>query len=227
MPTIHSPRHPNWSCPRIAVLATLLIGCCLASWGQIPIVRGTTPPKNVKGAHWYHDTAHKKVWSDLSLEWTELGIENVQEMFSVGNFVIVRSDLGYSILSQFAEYVWAATHLRVTDSLVMAWDTFATHIYLHNGSQFHPEHGFKRACWPIDGKAETVQGQPAYCLPDFSLANDTVVCDSLDRYGMFGLTGRWLIAPQFERPFHFVDGVAEVWVGGQRRRINERGEWVE
>jgi hypothetical protein len=210
----------------LALALTLTLTLPLLS--QVPIARGKTPPTSkVKGAHWYFDTVHHTAWTDIDLEWNDLGIVDVQEMSSAGHIIIIRSKLGYSLLSDFAEYLWAAPHVRVTDSLVLAWDSITTHIYTLAGGQYHPEHGFKAACWPIDGEPETVQSMPAYCLPDFLAANDSVECDSLHAYGMFGLHGHWLIAPQYERPFHFENGIAEVLLQGQRRKINDHGDLID
>ena len=39
--------------------------------------------------------------------------------------------------------------------------------------------------------------------------------------------GHWRIAPQYDKPFHFQDGIAEVTYYGQKRKINEQGEFVE
>jgi hypothetical protein len=39
--------------------------------------------------------------------------------------------------------------------------------------------------------------------------------------------GQWLIEPKFDQPFRFQNGFAEVIYYGQRRKINEKGEFVE
>ncbi len=221
---------------KITLTPSLLRGICLmltfafafTSQAQVPIARGPGAPKKLPlGMHWYLNTAHHTVWHDLDLEWLDVGIEGVTELYSAGQIVIARSQLGYSLLSPFAEYIWAAPHLRVTDSTIMAWDSLYSHIYLLTGRQLHPEHGFNVQCWPIDGAPETVQGIPAFCLPDFQAAHDSVDCDSLHAYGMFGYNGHWLIVPQYDGAFHFDNGIAEVNHLGQRRKINERGEFVD
>jgi hypothetical protein len=221
---------------KIALKPFLLAGLCLtlaltltlASHAQVPIARGAGAPTKVpKGTHWYLNTTQHTVWHDLDLAWLDVGIEGATELYSAGQMVIVRSKLGYSLLSPYAEYIWAAPHLRLTDSTIMAWDSLYSHIYLFTGRQLHPEHGFNAQCWPIAGTPQTVQGIQAFCLPDFQAANDTVDCDSLHAYGMFGYNGHWLIAPTYDRAFHFDACIAEVIYDGQKRKINERGEFVD
>jgi hypothetical protein len=211
---------------RILTLA-LALTLSLTVRAQPLIAKGQGAPKKIKNAHWYFDTAGHTAWTDLDLEWTELGIQNVSEMYAAGTMIIVHSTLGYSILGPYGEYIWASTHLRVTDSLVMAWDSSATQIFLLTGRQLHPENGFNAQCWRVDGTPETVQGISAYCLPDFQNASSTISCDSLHAYGMFGFNGHWLIPPQYDTPFTFVNGVAEVSQNGNRRKINEKGEFVD
>ncbi len=210
----------------IAILIAFLLPLGLPA--QATVARGAGVPKKVaKGAHWYLDTQHHTAWTDLDLEWTELGLLGVKDMYPAGTMIVVQSDLGYSLLGPYAEYIWAAPHLRLTDSLVMAWDSVATMIFLLNGRQLHPENGFDARCWNVDGPPATVQGMPAHCLPDFQAAHDSVSCDSVRAWGMFGHNGHWLVPPQYDAPFQFENGVAEVVYDGQKRKINERGEFVD
>jgi hypothetical protein len=44
---------------------------------------------------------------------------------------------------------------------------------------------------------------------------------------IIGNRGYWLIEPKFDAPFHFENGIAEVLYYGQKRKINEKGEFVE
>jgi hypothetical protein len=208
----------------LAVIGLMLLGCSVTA--QITVVRGKTPPKaSVKG-NWYFDAVHHTAWTHLDLEWTELGIQNVTEMNGIGNILVIKSNLGYSLLGAYGEYLWAAPHLRVTDHLIMAWDSFMTNIYLPTGSQVHAANGLSMSCWPVYEPKDTVQGVPAFCFPDFAAANDSVDCDTLKNFGMFGTNGQWLIAPQYDAAFHFSDGVAEVVKNGERRKINEKGETI-
>lgn len=211
----------------LAALMGLMLLSCGVGHAQITVAHGKGAPKKVKGVHWYHDTAGHTAWTDLDLEWTDLGIEGVTEMYGAGNILVIRSKLGYSLLGPFGEYLWAAPHIRITDELLMAWDSMTTHIYLLSGSQLHPENGLPSRCWPIGTASDTVQGIPAFCFPDYLAANDTVDCDTLRAFGMFGTNGKWLIAPQYDAPFHFENGAAEVLQQGQRRKINEQGDFVE
>lgn len=204
----------------------LCLGLPFAS-AQVQIARGSSKPGTKVKAAWYFDANHHIAWANDGLEWQDLGIVNVREMYAAGNIVVIRSELGYSLLSNIAEYLWAAPHIRVTDSLVLAWDSMTTHIYTILGGQYHPEHGFKAACWPVDGRPDTVLGKEGFCLPDFNQANDSVLCNDLRLYGIFGLNGHWLIPPRYDAPFTFQQGVADVILAGQHRKINELGEFVE
>jgi hypothetical protein len=52
-------------------------------------------------------------------------------------------------------------------------------------------------------------------------------CRQLVNWGILGGNGQWLIEPKYDARFHFQNGIAEVLYYGQKRKINEKGEFVE
>ena len=73
---------------------------------------------------------------------------------------------------------------------------------------------------------DTVLGIKAYSLPpNISIMNYQE--NQLRNWGMLGVNGQWLIEPKFDQPFRFQDGFAEVLYYGEKRKINEKGEFVE
>ena len=74
-----------------------------------------------------------------------------------------------------------------------------------------------------------VNDMEAFCLPQ--LAPNFYQCTGLkpdyQNWGMLGTNGQWIIAPQYDDPFTFENGIANVRYYGQKRKINEKGEFVE
>ena len=52
-------------------------------------------------------------------------------------------------------------------------------------------------------------------------------CNELKTWGFLTVKGHWLIEPKFDGPFSFQNGFADVVYYGQKRKINEQGEFVE
>jgi hypothetical protein len=73
------------------------------------------------------------------------------------------------------------------------------------------------------------QGKAAFCVPQYISLPDTEMfaCTELKDWGLLGTKGRWLIEPRFDIPFRFENGIAEVVYYGEKRRINEKGEFVK
>jgi hypothetical protein len=79
-------------------------------------------------------------------------------------------------------------------------------------------------------KPEMIQGREAYGLPQaiaFQSKMMMMECTDLRNWGMLGVNAQWLIEPKYDAPFHFKNGIAEVLYYGQKRKINEKGEFVE
>jgi hypothetical protein len=74
---------------------------------------------------------------------------------------------------------------------------------------------------------QTVNGLSAICVPRTPRESGYLNVSELRAWGMLGENGKWLIEPTFDQPFRFQDGMAEVTYYGQRRKINESGEFVD
>ena len=78
--------------------------------------------------------------------------------------------------------------------------------------------------WEYGLSQDTLNGRLGFCSTAallFMLSEDT------HGWGILGTNGRWLIEPIFDAPFHFQNGIAEILYYGQKRKINEKGEFVE
>jgi hypothetical protein len=80
---------------------------------------------------------------------------------------------------------------------------------------------------PFDFRQETLQGETVICICYCPIGPPAGTCRSLKTWGMLGQDGHWKIEPKFDAPFHFQNGTAEVIYYGQRRKINEKGDFVE
>jgi hypothetical protein len=81
-------------------------------------------------------------------------------------------------------------------------------------------------------RLETLEGKQGYCVSAYYgatyMAIHLVADTNLRTWGILDRdTGQWLIEPKFDGPFIFQNGFAEVIYYGQKRKINEKGEFVE
>ncbi len=75
-----------------------------------------------------------------------------------------------------------------------------------------------------------LKGKDVMCLPQYAdgiLKGGVHQNDALKNWGMLSTDGEWLVEPKFDAPFRFQNGFADVLYYGEKRRINEKGEFVE
>ena len=75
-----------------------------------------------------------------------------------------------------------------------------------------------------------LRGKDVLCVPQYVdgiLKGGVHQNEARKNWGMLSTDGEWLIEPIYDAPFVFQDGIAEVIYYGEKRKINEQGEFVE
>jgi hypothetical protein len=113
----------------------------------------------------------------------------------------------------------------VADSSLIVWPNWS------NGGEVLNARGevvgtFTR-CGAGENWTGTVEGIEGVCVPGQIISGLGLTCGDLRNWGIMGENGQWLIEPKFDAPFYFQDGIADVVYYGQKRKINEKGEFME
>jgi hypothetical protein len=197
-------------------------------FGQIALRKGVGFPKTTANGTWYLDTLNHTVWNKPNTKWMELRIgevrdviecqDNVAFLGSNGYWVytnagrLVDSITGCECLGQIMRVGYEGQHRYIQGSTTLAWE-----------QQYRP-----MSDSPLPPYSTSIQGISAYCLTSTSPSPNIFIYDWRVHYwGMLGTNGKWLIEPLFDDPFVFQNGIADVLYYGQKRKINEKGEFVE
>jgi hypothetical protein len=202
----------------------LLFPVALCAQVRDLVCKGGVVPMAQMSCPYYMDTTNRQCYflhpltrsrigySCLDLiAWNQWAIETRKEGFAVGTKEAI-------LFVDFQEVIMEDSILLLVDSMyVVVLGTTDTVL-----SDFR-RNTDKRADVEIP---DTVLGIKAYSLPpNISIMNYQE--NQLRNWGMLGVNGHWLIEPKFDQPFRFQNGFAEVIYYGQRRKINEKGEFVE
>ncbi len=188
------------------------------------ILLGSGKPAVKRGAeHWYLDTLNQIAWRREGRAWTQVSQDTVQEMLPCHGFLHIRSGGIGTIWDASGKVATEYHHCSCSDSLRIVWYSGITVFYEPDGATLHATH-----CGANWKAHDSIQGMACFCLPQReATGNQMLDCEEIRQWGMLGANGKWLIEPRFDGPFRFQNGFAAVLYYGQRRKINEKGEFVE
>jgi hypothetical protein len=205
------------------------MGCASLLFAQTKLKPVTHFPKQPAENSWWFDSLHQKVGVYHGGNWTRVPTYNCKSVTRHNNFVfaccypgILMDTLG-NVLSRHID------HINGDDSVTFIYqlnrEDHCINIY---GDTLVRVGDYLNALHPNSIELpHLVQGRRAYCLPLMPHTIHNHIMYDLNTWGMIGVDGKWLIPPMFDEPFEFVNGTAEVLYYGQRRKINERGEFLD
>ncbi len=210
-----------WFLTKIVLVLMAMVPIILPA--QLRIIHGAGKPTEAIQADWYVDTVAHNAWSRANADWLQY-MTPVKKMLHCGNMIVVVSDIVTILMTNNMERL----------SCNLACDCFEGLACMH-GAQYR--------WYYFEGKPLSMAWEPqAYTQWEDELSQDTLngrlgFCSTVavlfmlhadtHGWGILGTDGRWLIEPIFDAPFHFQNGIAEVLYYGQKRKINEKGEFVE
>jgi hypothetical protein len=214
---------------RLAFLLVFLLSFCqqeaVCQWDSLKaeIVRGVTFPEDPNPNTWFYNTAELELHAFEDGEWKFIAGGEWSELYACHNSIVIRAEDKYRLaLGGSTELIDDIDVVFCTDSILGFWNSYM--LYFMNSrfeilvvlAQISP-------CeW--DMTETKLQGQSAFCLPQYFQHVMLFPCSELHTWGMLGGNGAWLIPPQYDGPFKFSNGTAEVALKGRRFKINERGE---
>ncbi len=197
-----------------------------ALWSQPIVVRGDHAPSIEADNVWFWDTLHHQIWHFQPVEtrhlergWHDYTAMPVAQVRIAFGHVWVEDSAGHgyaqedrgTIMSEYDRAIFFG------DSMIVSW----------RGNNMSIDLGeIYGWCKNNPMIIDTIGGSPCIAMPRM-YQGPNCNCSSLHTWGLLDHEGHWRIAPQYDKPFHFQDGIAEVTYYGQKRKINEQGEFVE
>lgn len=210
------------------ILCMILLSTAICD-GQIRVSMDNELPANPEEGDWFLDYNDRETWHCVHGNWKLYSDEKCRGIDVCGDFVLLMGNYSTEVVNRegllISYYLPDISHVVCHDSL-MVWRSYAQDFFVDvRGTAL----AFTRNRICGESRIDTLGNQYGYCVPQMILdSNSTPLgCEVLKNWGILGTKGRWLISPEYDGPFEFVDGVAEVSYYGQKRKINEKGEVVE
>ncbi len=198
---------------------------------QVLIDSGSTLSKVSGGARWYYVPKTRKLYRRGRNDWMLIA-RQVVSISRCGENLVYREEETHCshLICELSENAWTNYSSDKSyfcgDSMIGFWIyNTVTFISFKNDTISFMESTGQNPCIPF--KPHTVQGQQAFCVSRYDTQRRRITCHELHEWGMLGSNGQWLIEPKFDQPFRFQNGFAEVIYYSKRRKINEKGEFVE
>jgi hypothetical protein len=183
------------------------------------------PPPGTPGM-WYMDTVDHRIWNHMFSEWNSIrkgycvrhttcrdlmAFYNGDEWYiydaQTGKFVVLGEK--FTCLEGMAIVGWSAVNRYYVDTAYVGWS------WVMDNTKYPA----------VPWLPDTLNGIPAYCASSFTNSFQIgMLSTEAHAWGMLGYNGQWLVEPKYDKPFRFKNGIAEVLLYGERRRINEKGE---
>ncbi len=194
---------------------------------QLRIVKADTFPTDPTDNTWFHNSKTLEVWSYANGKWAPRALYPVDTVCQCAQFALLGSNgsgMGFR-----HEPVWALSDREFWcgEKLVKTLNKTGD-LYFFDENQEVVAYINTGYCSYLAPKIK-FQGMDAFCVPFYTLQMkmNYADCELIHGWGILGTNAEWLIAPKFDAPFHFKHGIAEVLYYGQKRKINEKGEFVE
>jgi hypothetical protein len=213
-----------------ALLCSLVFLLPLLASSQIQLSVGNEFPETPRENEWFRQYDTKELWHYEDDEWKLYSTDACTGAEVCGDFIVVKiNHRSWEVIQPdgllISYYMPDISKVVCFDSL-MVWEGFGQNFYVDKkGTAL----AHLWSVWCGDAKLDTLQSQTCYCVPQLALDSNSqpLGCDVLKNWGMLGTNAKWLIEPKFDQPFRFQDGFAEVLYYGEKRKINEKGEFVE
>jgi hypothetical protein len=213
----------------LSAMFVLLISICMPAslLSQIKLTCGVRHPADARyGDFFYNTDAHAIVFFD-GQHWIANLSYDIVKATTCHDFLLLTLADGQQILMQ--------GHFKIPCNEMTSITCHPGLIELRNEWWHHwldaagnlqsliPREDFK------GGQLVKLGTQTGFCLPQVTddIYWHTGTWSDLRTWGFLSVQGEWLIEPKFDEPFYFVDGIAEVVYYGQKREINEEGEFVQ
>lgn len=209
-----------------SVLVLAIIGFHIHAAAQQMVDSGIDFPKNPVDRQWFLNNETHDLHQFHAGQW-QVKKHEVRAVAQCHGFVIVKylsnQTAGLNIIG--GEEFALKQHF-CGDSIVVLWSNGWSNIYSADRHLLAINQG---ADCQISRNIQQVQGMRAFCIAPLyeRIPGVQINCKEVAAWGILGENGKWLVPAEFDTPFEFHEGVAEVLHYGKKRKINEKGEFLE
>lgn len=203
--------------------------------GQLIVHEGKSLPKKCREGDWYNNPQKPgEVWTYTQSRWVKLIAGDGRPPFEYQGLIWIPIKEHHALATTSGQLIIEDASLVTNNGLVFLGIASGDHFFAINGkgdtlSYFkftYPTH--HHSSWHDPGWTRVRLGNDHFdVLPQFVPSTEDFLMIRLRNWGMLGADGTWVIEPKFDAPFYFENGIAEVLYYGQKRKINEKGEFVE
>ena len=224
------------------IILLLAYGSMLQAQSPFTLVEGTHQPRNpTENTWWYNPKAEWGIHVFHGGAWQELDVD-VRQTPQLWHGMVLMADghdksvatVDGRLLLDGAERlfwkgeVWGALEAgihrivlnRRGDTLVMDTAPMGAPPAWKSDSA-----AFPWVVLPIEW--DTVAGVLSASLPQYKPGTADLWWEEMRNWGILGQNGQWIVEPKFDEAFRFHNGFADVLYYGEKRKINEKGEFVE
>jgi hypothetical protein len=177
-------------------------------------------PQHAQENEWHFDPISHRAWVYKSAAWVPFPADNCRSVKLCNGHAIVKNGIFYMLAQENGTVVVEkAPAIHCMDALIVV------------GSFNRIEYLLDQAGDTVSALVDnckiyndTVQGTQVYCFPQYQQGLERYNCFDLRNWGMMDGAGKWVIAPKYDKPFKFRNGVAAVIYKGEHLRIDETGE---
>jgi hypothetical protein len=203
--------------------------------GQLKVHEGNSLPKKAHEGAWYRNPEKPgEVWTYTQCRWVKLLAGDGRPPFEQQGLIWIPIKEHHTLATKTGRLIIADASLVTNNGLVFLGIASGDHFFAINGKgdtlsyfkftyQTHHHGSLHDPGW-----TRVRLGNDHFdVLPQFVPSTEDFLMKRLRNWGMLAADGKWVIEPRFDGPFRFQNGFAAVLYYGQKRKINEKGEFVE
>lgn len=205
----------------------LLIGMLvlpLIMIGQVNIHYGSSFPTDPAPHTWHFNPQSHALWTFEHGKWEAYKGDAPDSAYACGPLIIFHSSMLEFAINGLQDIHLYVDQKYCADSMALVVSGSYAYTFDPTGEWIGSRYVLPK--WPILPPI-TIQGMDAFSV---QRAVPVLLKNRIDGehlWGVFGSNGQWLIEPVYSDPITFKNGVAKVTYYGERRKINEYGEFLK
>jgi hypothetical protein len=213
-------------------------------WAQVTVYKGTQRPDNPSEGTIFLHTTREYIEVFEKGKWVDKWRGSFKDVIVCGDLVAINGTLKYSngngidyggnyfvVSSSMGKQVDVCDEIYCGERILGMRRRSQGLIFVDNQPNLDTYQRRLTAAFSQNGitfQLDTVQDMVAVSAPSFAPKfSEFQHSDKFTNWGVLGTNGQWLIPPQYDEPIHFKNGVADVVYYGQKRKINEKGEFIQ
>lgn len=208
---------------KIARFFCLFIFLLGAAAGRSQVLQGSGEPSISLRGNWYLDTLNHQAYNLKSRGWSHSYDKQVFKMTDCSGMVTLETDHQIRSVSYSGRSIGVWTGYDCGDGL--------NRMVYNSLNFFYRDTTFLGRNWNFTGTEATrtqyLRGDTVYCATAFPSIIGWAINQNIRAWGLLDRHGNWIVEPKFDEPFFFKGGIADVVYYGEKRKINEKGEFVK